>query len=217
MNKEEASPFDYYSDRYDSWFDSPEGQSLFRLEVACLRGLIPPDRRNQVEIGVGTGRFAAALDVRAGMDPSLPMLRRIAFPIKQIVAARAETLPYADNSMDFVLMVVTICFLKDPSTALQECRRILRPGGRLLVGLVPADSPWGRRYSRLKREGHLFYRHARFYRCDELLALARENRLDFTAARSCLRHPPGIPPEAVPAWPGIRPGAGFVSLAFQAV
>jgi hypothetical protein len=41
---------------YDQWHDSHEGKELFTLEVE--------------EIGVGTGRFAEALGIDLGVDPS---------------------------------------------------------------------------------------------------------------------------------------------------
>ena len=44
-------------------------------------------------------------------------------------------------------MVVTICFLADPVRAFEECRRAFKEEGRLIVGLVPADSAVGKNFT----------------------------------------------------------------------
>jgi glutamate-ammonia-ligase adenylyltransferase len=39
-----------------------------------------------------------------------------------------------------------LCFIADPRAAMREFRRVLKPGGWLAIGMIPADSPWGRLY-----------------------------------------------------------------------
>jgi ubiquinone/menaquinone biosynthesis C-methylase UbiE len=52
----------------------------------------------------------------------------------------AETLPLADNSVDNVVMTFTLCSIPDPSRALSEIKRVLKPAGKLYYaehGLAP--------------------------------------------------------------------------------
>jgi len=50
----------------------------------------------------------------------------------EISAARAEALPFPDRSFDTVVSTLVLCAVPDQETALDEIRRVLRPGGRLL-------------------------------------------------------------------------------------
>ncbi len=209
-----TSPFDLLPRRYDAWFDSAEGSRIFDEELACLRPLVDQGQGPWLELGVGTGRFARALGIRQGLDPSLPVLRLARDRGLAVLQAAAENTPVRSGRLGGLLCVVTICFLADPQAAFQEAFRMLRRGGRLVVGLVPKSSPWGRRYEALGRKGHPFYRHARFYDPQDILDLADEAGFRMDQARSCLLWPPGEPPRAVFPQEGLRPGAGFVAMAF---
>jgi ubiquinone/menaquinone biosynthesis C-methylase UbiE len=64
--------FDIHAERYDRWYN--DHKIIYRQELQLIRhysGALGWD----LEIGVGTGRFAAPLGIRLGIDPSLPMLR----------------------------------------------------------------------------------------------------------------------------------------------
>ena len=65
--------FDALTDKYDEWFDS-EGKKIFLSEGATFQMIIPVVRRPFLEIGVDTGRFANALSIEFGVDPSPNML-----------------------------------------------------------------------------------------------------------------------------------------------
>jgi len=209
-----AGVFDELAERYDGWFDSPEGKNIFRAEVVCLRELMGEPSGRWLEVGVGTGRFAEALGIREGVDPSGSVLTFAAGRGIRTRVGYGENLPYPDSVFDGVLMVVTICFLADPEKALEECRRVLKESGRLLVGLVPADTPWGERYARQGREGHPFYSAARFYTCGDVYSLVREAGFTPANAVSCLFNPPEEPLTDLSNRDGIVPGAGFVAMEF---
>ncbi len=94
------------------------------------------------DLGCGTGRTAAAIApfVRRviAVDASTEMLAAA----RERLATRAnvdlregalEALPVAEASVDLALLVLVLHHLGDPSAVLKEARRILRPGGRLLV------------------------------------------------------------------------------------
>ncbi len=208
-------PFERLADRYDAWFDSEKGRSLLRVEVDCMRDLLAGAPRPWLEVGVGTGRFAAALDVDAGVDPSAAVLRYASQRGIRTRVGRAEKLPYKSGRFGATLLVVTICFLEDPARALAECRRVLSKDGYAVVGLVPKDSPWGVAYVRKGAQGHPFYTTAKFYTSRQIIELAEQAGFYLDQARSCLFEGPGRntcsyrrPKE------GIIKGAGFVGLRF---
>jgi len=209
--------FDRLAERYDAWFDQPEGKRIFEAELSCLRLVTDRLAGRWIEVGVGTGRFARALGVGAGIDAATRPLRLAMKRGIEAQAARAELLPYGDGCFDGVLMVTTISFLTDPAKVLWECWRVLKPEGRLLVGFLPADGPWGRLYVRKGREGHPFYSTARFYTCSRLVAMAAKTGLALQGAASCVVTRPNESVAGLSVREGIIPNAGFVALAFRKV
>ena len=92
-----------------------------------------------LDVGCGGGillRQAAATGCRtSGLDhsPDMVALARERAPAADVVEGDAGRLPYPDATFTAVSMSVMFFFLDDPVAALQECRRVLRPGGRLAV------------------------------------------------------------------------------------
>jgi len=208
-------PFERLAERYDAWCDGERGRRILEVEVDCVRDLLEEMPRPWLEVGVGTGRFAAALGVDEGIDPSPVALKHAAERGIRTRVGRAEELPFSDAQFGSVLLVVTICFLDDPGMAFKECRRILRRDGYAVVGLVPKDSPWGKVYVRKGAEGHPFYSVARFYSAPEVVALAEQAGLCLDRAISCLFEGPE---HEVIAYrhprEGIVKNAGFVGMRF---
>lgn len=105
--------------------------------------LVPEAEGDVLELGVGGGanlRFYDAAKVRAvhGVDPS-PELRAKALAAARpaglklhVHEGRAEALPFEDKRFDTVVVTFTLCSVAQPQAALQEARRVLRRGGRLL-------------------------------------------------------------------------------------
>jgi ubiquinone/menaquinone biosynthesis C-methylase UbiE len=60
-----------------------------------------------------------------------PKLDEARVPV-EVSAAGAEALPYPDGSFDTVVSTLVLCTVPDQEAALDEVRRVLRPGGRLL-------------------------------------------------------------------------------------
>ena len=209
-----GNPFDHLAQQYDEWFDSANGKTIFRLETACLQELMEQERGLWLEVGVGTGRFAEALEVTRGLDTSPTMLRIAAQRGIETTSGRAEALPYPDAGFDGVLMVVTLCFVNDPALALIECSRVLKDNACLVVGIVPANSPWGQFYTRKAREGHPVYSAARFYTSAQVIRMANRAELDFEGANSCLLTPPEETISPLKK-AGIVEHAGFVALRFR--
>lgn len=205
--------FESLADRYDAWYDTAGGRVLFELELGAVRPLLAGTAAPRLEVGVGSGRFAAALGLDAGLDLAGAPLRLARARRVPVVRGAAEVLPLLDDALGAVVLVLTVCFVQDPAGALAEAARVLRPGGRLVVGLVPLDSPWGRSYEAKRRAGHPFYRHARFLTLAAHRRLLTEAGFGVVESRSTLLQAPSDRPVAEPVRGGIAAGAGFVALA----
>ena len=90
-------------------------------------------------MGTGAGlRFFPPRTEIVAVEPSAAMAARAcaragAGAAVTIVQARAEELPFADGSFDCAIAALTWCSVADPLAAFAEVRRVLRPGGRLLL------------------------------------------------------------------------------------
>ncbi len=162
-----ATPFDERAIEYDAWFETY--RDLYLTELEALRSVIPASGSG-VEIGVGTGRFAAPLGITVGVEPSPRMAKLARQRGVEVVEGVAEALPFADGSYDFAIMVTVVCFLDDVSQAFLETHRILKSNGILVVGFIDRDSQLGLHYSQIK-ELSKFYCDATFYSASELESL----------------------------------------------
>lgn len=166
-----TAPFDNYAHQYEQWFT--ENQYAFLSELAAIRSLIPQNGKG-VEIGVGSGIFAAPLKIKDGCDPSDTMLEKAAERGINVTPCTAEDLPYADNTYDFALMVTTICFVDDPQKTFQEIHRILKPEGHIIIAFVDKESPVGKEYQQNKEKSR-FYKEATFFSTREICELLGDN------------------------------------------
>jgi SAM-dependent methyltransferase len=172
-NKTLGSPFDDLAAEYDAWFDK-EGSPIFLIEVQAFESLLPTLPRPWLEIGVGSGRFARALGIETGVDPSFKLLQMARQRGINVFQGRGEQELFDEESFGTVFLIVTLCFVGSPLDVLKEANRILVPGGKIVLGLVLKESPWGKFYQQKKEEGHRFYKFATFYGRDEVVKLLVE-------------------------------------------
>lgn len=109
--------------------------------------LLPTGARNVLDLGAGTGKLTTRL-VERGLDvvavdpiPEMLEVLRASLPKTLVLLGTAEEIPLEDNSVDAVLVAQAWHWV-DPTRAIPEVARVLRPGGRL--GLV-----WNTRDERL--------------------------------------------------------------------
>jgi len=159
-------PFEANCAEYDRWFD--ENRFAYLSELEALRHFIQAGEVG-VEIGVGTGRFATPLGIGVGIDPSLRMGAVASERGVSFAGGVAESLPFRGEEFDFALMMVTLCFVDDVKRAFDEVYRVLKVNGSLIVGFIDKYSFLGRTYLH-KKEKSKFYRYARFYSVDEVMA-----------------------------------------------
>lgn len=152
--------FDRAADIYDETRGFPPGIGDLVADSA-MRALTPG--ASVAEVGIGTGRIAKPLISRGaritGIDLSRRMMRRLldTLPPEQarpnLVEADASQLPLAAGAFDAVVSVHVFHLIANWRRALEEVRRVLKPGGVFLTGhdWRPDDSP-GERLFRQWRE-----------------------------------------------------------------
>ncbi len=165
-----TSPFDDPAPEYDAWFDR-EGSLIFFIEVQAFESLLQTLPKSWLEIVVGSGRFAQALGIETGIDPSIKLVEMARRRGVNALLGRGEQELFKEESLGTVFLILTLCFLDSPLDVLKEANRILMPGGKIVLGLVLKESPWGQFYQVKKAQGHRFYKYATFYTCDEVIRL----------------------------------------------
>jgi ubiquinone/menaquinone biosynthesis C-methylase UbiE len=106
---------------------------------AVRRHLSPVPGMTLVDIGAGTGQFAAALSDWFGIgvvavEPSAAMRAQVPRrPDIQVLEGDASTIPLPDGSADGAWMSLMIHHIPDLEAAAREIRRVLRPGAPVLI------------------------------------------------------------------------------------
>ncbi len=198
-------PFAERSHDYDRWYHTLTGAFIDRVETALAFDMCPPRPGERVlDAGCGTGNFALKLARRGcrvtGVDISPGMLARAREHARaaglqiRLVRADIRRLPLPDACYDTVYSMTAVEFIPELDVAHAELMRVLRPGGRLLIGTISREGPWGRAYAaRAKRKPDSIFAHARFPAPEEVRALDPENLVDL---RECLHIPPDAPEAA---------------------
>jgi len=127
---------------YDTLIRLFPGLARWRSDLVALA------RGSVLEVGCGTGLglqgFGASVNGVWGIDPNADSLQRARrrMPSAGLAVASAEHLPFADQSFDCVVSSLVFCSVPDPARGLAEIRRVLKPGGCLLMlEHVQASSP----------------------------------------------------------------------------
>lgn len=200
--------FDSLASAYDAWFEE-EGKPIFAIEVRAFQEVLPLLPRPWLEVGVGSGRFAQALGIETGIDPSIRLLELARSRGVSGFPARGEDQFFDEETFGTVFVIVTLCFVESPLGVMREVSRILKAGGKVVLGLVLRDSPWGRFYIMKKREGHRFYKHANFYSNSEVKSLLEEAGFAIEKVVSTLFQKPGEVMEMESPQQGFSADAGF--------
>lgn len=129
------------------------------IDFACGMGavmktraqIVPQAEGRVLEIGIGSGLNLSFYDptkvsVIVGVDPSAAMQKlaqqraaEISIPV-EMIALELGQIQATDASFDSIVCTFTLCTIPDAGAALQEMRRVLKPGGKLLFsehGLAP--------------------------------------------------------------------------------
>lgn len=136
----------------------------------------PKQGEKAIDLGCGTGSYTYWLSDLGlsvvGVDVSRKMLgvaRRKQCNVVTFVQADLLGLPFDNNTFDLAICNIVLEFIQDPAAALREGFRVLKPGGRLVVGCINRFGAWAKKYTeRGQQDPASVYRYARFFSVEEL-------------------------------------------------
>lgn len=207
----QPGPFDPIADKYDSWYDG-KGRVAFEIELAALRPLLAELPKPWLEVGVGTGRFAQALGIPQGIDPSPALLAKARARGVDVLYGEGEELVFRNGSFGTVFLLTTWAFLNDRPRVLRECWRVLKADGRLVNAYLDRDGKWGASYVKRGRQGHPLFSHAHFDRYEDVKRLTEQSGYEVLRTVSTLFQGPGETVVLEETRPGFVRGASFVVL-----
>ncbi len=141
--------FDEHAAEYDGWF--LKNRRVLQSEVELLASLLRAPGR-ALSVGCGSGLFemilreAHEIRIRFGVEPAAGMAEIATKRSLEVQVGSAEELPFEDESFDTVLFNGTPSYIDDLAQAFTEAHRVLKPGGRIVVADVPAESSYGLLY-----------------------------------------------------------------------
>ena len=196
-----SQPTEAMTESYARWRSSCLGQITDRLEQQLLFELLGSVAdKTLLDIGCGDGALASDLARRGaivtGLDADPVMIaaarRRAEIEGTQLylVEGQTERLPFNDAAFDLVIAVTVLCFVRDAERAFMEMARVLRPGGRLVIGELGRWSFWAAHRRIRGWLGHPTWRTAIFRTATELRRLARAAGLDVVEIRGAVHYPP---------------------------
>lgn len=121
--------------------DAGDATRRYVLDAPMLSAL--PQAGAALDLGCGEGRFCRIMRARGltptGIDPTAALIEaaRARDPGGHYVQCGAEALGFEDASFDVAVFYLSLIDIADFRAAIREAARVLRPGGRLLIGNLP--------------------------------------------------------------------------------
>ncbi|HWY63755.1 MAG TPA: methyltransferase domain-containing protein [Rhizomicrobium sp.] len=110
-----------------------------RIEAVILSALGPA--QTILNVGAGTGSYEPQDRSVTAVEPSQEMIRKRGPHAARAIQASAGALPFADNSFDAAMAILTIHHWPDKEAGLREMRRVTR-GRIVLLTFDPSHRPW---------------------------------------------------------------------------
>jgi ubiquinone/menaquinone biosynthesis C-methylase UbiE len=190
----------------------------------------PVEGRRILDLGCGDGLLTSTLEERGaraiGVDVDRAMLQAASARSARgqghsprFVEGRIEQLPFPDGSFDVVVIVTVLCQVADRAGAVREAARVLRPGGRLVIGDLGRWSAWAARRRVKAWLGSELWQSAHFSTARGLSHLVERSGLIVEDVRGSVYYPPiGVlarPLARLDRWFSdiTTVGAGFIALA----
>ena len=129
-----------YANSYDGWF----GMVSHRARRRAVAAVNQAPGTQVLEVGVGTGLalpLYAAQKRITGIDLSRPMLARARARaaalglrhVEDLIEMDAQATDFADGSFDVAVAMFVASVVPDPHALVRELRRVVRPGGKILI------------------------------------------------------------------------------------
>ncbi|MFN3781858.1 MAG: class I SAM-dependent methyltransferase, partial [Candidatus Kapaibacteriota bacterium] len=107
----------------------------------------------------------------------------------ELLRANAENIPFADNYFDSAVSVATFEFIRNPTQALEEMFRVVKIGGKIVVGFINRDSPWGELYLSDEFKTNTIFKYARLFSKSEIIIMHPE---ELITVKETLYIPPNV-------------------------
>lgn len=196
-----AAALSQLPDAYRRWRASRLGRITDALEQDLILDLVGATQgRRILDIGCGDGTLLAELARRGaivtGIDTDPHMLAAARERACQetlemmLVDGNAGGLPFPDETFDVVLAVTVLCFVRDAEQAFMEMARVMKPGGRLVIGELGRWSLWAAKRRIKGWLGSSTWRAAKFRSRRELTRLGKDAGLTVEKVRGAIFYPP---------------------------
>lgn len=194
---------------YDSWYSTELGNFADEVETELAFSLFTPEPGSRVvDVGCGTGNFSIKLARKGlevvGVDVSRHMLKKAQEKVKKLdedleisfQQMDAKNLDFSEASFDAAFSMATIEFIpdEDKKDFVQEMLRIVKSGGKVLVGTITADSEWGEKYKERAESKKSVFHRAEFTTPEKLNQIERDK---LQASEECLFISPDADPKEV--------------------
>ena len=161
---------------------------------------------------MGSGRFAQALGIENGLDPSIRLLRLARNRGTNALLSKGEAIPITSDFFGTLFLIHTLYFVDSPVEVLTEANRVLNKNGNIVLGSMLRESPWGK-FNELKmKKAHHFYKHATFYSYEELGTLLAQAGFSIQKVVSTLFQKPDQVHHMELSQQGFSPDAGFTAI-----
>jgi ubiquinone/menaquinone biosynthesis C-methylase UbiE len=188
-------------DSYARWRSSLLGRVTERIEQeAVLAAAGELEGCSLLDVGCGDGAYSllaskhgarvTAIDVSGAMLQAARGRAVAEGATIDFIQGSVEHLPFAAESFDVVLMVTLLCLVNDASLAVREAHRVLRPGGRLIVGELGSYSLWAVKRRLSGWLGNSLWKSAHFWTAHKLHELIAEEGFRVESSRGSIYYPP---------------------------
>lgn len=172
--------FDQSAETYDEWCSTPLGSFVDELEKQIMKEVAQPKQGEKVlDLGCGTGIYSLWLSEQGvnvtGIDISSEMLKKAKSKaedknqIIEFIKGDIHSLPFPVNTFDLIISNIVLEFVDSPEKVISEGLRVLKPGGRMVIGMIGKRSEWAKMYEkRGKDKKESVFSHAHFFDVQEV-------------------------------------------------